>query len=64
MDEVIYVRLSDDLNRRLEAILKQSPTKKSTLARFLLEKAVEEYERRQREGRQDWFPAQVEAVPA
>lgn len=64
MDEVIYVRLSDDLNSRLEAIIRQSPTKKSTLARFLLERAVEEYERRQREGRLDWFPAQVEAVPA
>lgn len=61
MDVVIYMRLPKELDEQLEQISQQMPGgKKSTVARFLLEKAVEEYWRRVREGRQDWFA--VDAV--
>lgn len=64
MDKIIYMRIPEGLHKRLEAILKMEPAKKSTMARFLLEKGIEEYERRLNEGRLDWFPTEKDVVAA
>ena len=44
--KIIYVRLTEELHRRLEEIMREVPGEKSTVVRFLLERAIDEYERR------------------
>lgn len=62
MTKVIYMRLDEKLHKRLEAIVAELPGDKSTIARFLLGKAIDEYERRKATGDQLWFPAATSAV--